>query len=276
MKAILAGKTFYTTIAMKQIMVIEANNPVKALYTMEEIIEALEEHKAVGVTELAEIVERPQSVVHNHLATLRELEYVVKEGTKYKLGLKFLQRGEIVRKRLLLYAEGAPAIKKLAKETEELITLIVEEHGRGVYLDVVQDSVDIQYPAIPGTRIRLHCSATGKAIMAYMPEGEVDEIINQHGLPAQTDQTITTKEDLYEELDAIRERGYAYDRQEFREGMRSIGAPILDERNNILGGLSIAGPTHRFAGDRFETELPKKLLQSVNVVELNYNEPDIR
>ncbi|WP_227378805.1 IclR family transcriptional regulator [Haladaptatus halobius] len=257
-------------------MVMQANNPVKALYTMEEIIETLEEHKAVGVTELAEIVERPQSVVHNHLATLRELEYVIKEESKYKLGLKFLQRGEIVRKRLPLYAKGAPAVRKLAKETKELITLIVEEHGRGVYLDVAQDNADIQYPAIPGTRIRLHCSATGKAIMAYMSEDKVEEIINRHGLPAQTDKTITTRDELYEELDAIRERGYAYDRQEFREGMRSIGAPILDESNNILGGLSIAGPTHRFAGDRLETELPKKLLQSVNVIELNYNEPNIQ
>jgi len=257
-------------------MVIPANNPVKALYTMEEIIEALEEHEAVGVTELAEIIERPQSVVHNHLATLRELQYVVKKGTKYKLGLKFLQRGEVVRQRLPLHAEGAPAIRKLAKETEELITLIVEEHGRGVYLDVAQDNADIHYPAIPGTRIRLHCSATGKAILAYMSEDEVEEIIDQHGLPAQTDETITTREELYEELDAVRERGYAYDRQEFREGMRSIGAPILDESNDILGGLSIAGPTHRLAGDRLETELPKKLLQSVNVIELNYNEPNIQ
>lgn len=243
---------------------------------MEEIIEALEDHKKVGVTELATDLDRPQSVVHNHLATLRELEYVVKDGTKYKLSLKFLQRGEIVRDRMPLYTESRPVIEKLAEETKELVTLIVEEHGRGVYLDVVQDNEDIQYPAIPGTRIRLHCSATGKAILAHMPRDEVEAIIDRHGLPAQTDETITSREEFLEELEMVQEQGYAYDRQEFREGMRSIGAPIFDESDNILGGLSIAGPTHRFTGDRLESELPTKLLQSVNVIELNYNEPNIQ
>lgn len=254
----------------------QANNPVKALYTMEEIIATLEEDEEAGVVELAETIDRPQSVVHNHLATLRELEYVAKNGSKYKLGLKFQQRGEIVRHRMPLYTKGKPVVDKLAADTNELITLIVEEHGRGVYLDVEQDSADIEYPAISGTRIKLHCSATGKAILAYMSEERVEEIIERHGLPPQTDETITTREELYEELDAIRERGYAYDRQEFREGMRSIGAPILGENDNVLGGLSIAGPTHRLTGERLETELPNTLLQSVNVIELNYNNPNIQ
>ncbi len=254
----------------------QANNPVKALYTMEEIISTLEEQEEAGVVELAEAIDRPQSVVHNHLATLRELEYVAKNGSKYKLGLKFQQRGEIARHRMPLYTKGKSVVDELAADTNELITLIVEEHGRGVYLDVEQDNADIEYPAIPGTRIKLHCSATGKAILAHMPEERVEEIIERHGLPPQTDETITTREELYEELDAIRERGYAYDHQEFREGMRSIGAPILDGGDNVLGGLSIAGPTHRLTGERLETELPNKLLQSVNVIELNYNDPNIQ
>lgn len=254
----------------------QAKNPVKALFTMEEILDALQERESIGVTELAAEIDRPQSVVHNHLSTLLELEYVVKSGSKYEISLRFLERGEIVRNRMPLYTTGKPVIGKLAAETNELITLIVEEHGQGVYLEVDQSSSDIQYPAILGTRTKLHCSASGKTIMAHMPEDRVEEIIERHGLPAQTEATITSKEALYDELEAVRERGYAYDRQEFRDGMRSIAAPIFDESGDVLGALSVAGPTHRLAGDRFESDLPDTLLQSVNVIELNYNEPNVQ
>lgn len=252
-----------------------AKHPVKAIYTMEEIIEALETLDGARVTELAETLDRPQSVIHNHLATLQELEYVIKDETEYKTSLKFLQRGEVVRNRMPLYTKAKSVVKNLAEETNELITLIVEEHGRGVYLDVAQDNADIQYPAISGTQTRLHCSAAGKAILAHMSQDEVEEIIDYHGLPSQTSNTITDRQELFEEFEEIRGQGYAYDRQEFREGMRSIGAPILDEDKNVLGGLSIAGPTHRLAGDRLKTELPNRLLQSVNIIELNYNDPNV-
>lgn len=243
---------------------------------MEEVIETLEELGSARVTEIAEEINRPPSIVHNHLATLQELEYVVKEGQKYKLGLRFLQRGEIARNRLPLYTEAQSVIEQLANSTRELVTLMVEEHGRGVYLDVVQGNEDIQYPGLPGTRIRLHCSAAGKAILAHLTDERIEQILDTHGLPPQTTNTITERDELFEELETIREQGYALDKQEFREGMRSIGAPICDEENTVIGGLSIAGPTHRISGERLETELPDELIQSVNVIELNYREPNIK
>ena len=257
-------------------MTIPAKHPVKALYTMEDVLTALQERKQAGVTDLAEAIDRPPSVVHNHLATLRELEYVVKNGSQYQISLRYLERGEIVRNRMPLYTEGKPVISKLSAEIEELITLIVEEHGQGIYLEVDQSHSDIQYPAIPGTRTKLHCSAAGKTILAHLPEERVEAIIERHGLPPQTDNTITSREEPYDALETIRDRGYAYDRQEFREGMRSVAAPIFDENDNILGGLSVAGPTHRLTDEQLDTELPNTLLQSVNVIELNYNEPNVR
>ncbi|MFC6723569.1 IclR family transcriptional regulator [Halobium palmae] len=269
-------RIFISSFVKRDRMTIRANNPVKSLYTMNEIIDTLQQHEEMGVTELADAIDRPQSVVHNHLATLREIEYVVKRDSKYRIGLRFLKQGEIVRNRMPLYEEGKPVVSRLASETNELITLIVEEHGQGIYLEVDQSGSEINFPAIPGTRTKLHCSAAGKTILAHLSEERVDEIIERHGLPAQTSNTITSKEALFEELEVIRERGYAYDRQEFREGMRSIAAPLFDESNEILGGLSIAGPTHRLHDERLESELPDLLLQSVNVVELNYNEPNVR
>lgn len=254
----------------------KARNPVKALITTNEVIEALDELDGGRVTDIAAHIDRPQSVVHNHLTTLQQLEYVVKSGTEYELGLRFLAFGERVRHRLELSEIARPEIERLADRTGELITLLVEEHGRGVYLDIGQGSGDIQYPAIPGNRIHLHCSAVGKAILAQLPDETVDEILDRHGLPPQSSQTITEREELYRELETVRKKGLAFDMEEFRDGLRSVGAPITRRDGSVIGAVSIAGPAHRMKETRLKQELPEVLRQSVNVIELNMNEPDVR
>lgn len=250
--------------------------PVKALETTNAVVEALDELNGARVTELADHLDRPQSVVHNHLQTLKQLEYVVQEDNEYRLGLRFLDFGERVRHRTELYEIARPEVEKLADETGELITLLVEEHGRGVYLDIGQGSRDINYPAISGTRIYLHCSAVGKSILAHLPEERVDEIVDKHGLPPQGPNTITDRDELKTQLETIPERGLAFDMEEFREGMRSVGAPILLQDGTPIGALSIAGPAHRMKDDRLREEMPEILQRSVNVIELNLNDPNIQ
>ncbi|WP_049986452.1 IclR family transcriptional regulator [Halobellus rufus] len=249
---------------------------VNALETTNDIIEALDEFNGARVTELAEYLDRPQSVVHNHLTTLKQLEYIVQEGNEYRLSLRFLKFGERVRHRSTLYNFAKSEVQQLAEESGELITLLVEEHGRGIYLDIGQGSQDIEYPAITGARTYLHCSATGKSILAHLSDEEVDTIIDKHGLPAQSSNTITDRNELDEELETIRERGLAFDMEEFREGMRSVGKPILLQDGTPIGALSIAGPAHRMKADRLEKEMPELLRQSVNVIELNLNDPNIQ
>lgn len=254
----------------------EARSPVKAVMTMNEIIETLDELDGARVMEIAERVDRAQSVVHNHLSTLRELEYVVKSGKEYRLTLRFLGLGERVRHRIPLYEAAHPEVRKLGTETGELITLLVEEHGRGIYLDIEQGSREVQYPAIPGVRTYLHCSAVGKSILAHLSDETRERILREHGLPGQTPQTITDRATLRDELEKVRKRGLAFDMEEFREGLKSVGAPIMRQDGTVLGALSIAGPAHRMGDDRMEEELAPKLRQSINVIELNLNEPNVR
>ena len=254
----------------------EAHSPVKAVLTANETIEALDELGGARVVEVAERVDRPQSVVHNHLSTLRELEYVVKSGNEYELTLKVFGIGERVRHRIPLYEAAHPEVQRLAEKTGELITLLVEEHGRGVYLDIGQGNGDIQYPAIPGGRTHLHCSAAGKAVFAHLSDESRETILQTHGLPEQTPQTITDRDTLLTELETVRERNLAFDMEEFREGLKSVGAPIMRQDGTVLGGLSIAGPAHRVGDDRLEDGLAAELRQSINVIELNLNEPNVR
>lgn len=247
----------------------KAKNPVKTVETTFEILDTLQELDGAGVTELAEEIELPKSTVHNYLSTLEQEEYVFKEDGKYLVGIRFLELGAYARDRLDIYDIAKPEIDKLAEDTGELANLLIEEHGRGAYLHRAYGEQAVSVEAHVGTRIYLHSTALGKSILAFLSKDRVTEVIERQGLPPVTEKTITKEEDLFDELSKIRERGYAYDDEERIQGLRCVAAPILSNSDRVLGAISVAGPTNRMRGDRFREEIPRRILEGVNVIELN-------
>jgi len=254
----------------------KANRPIKALLTMNDIVTTLERDRTMTVTAVAEEVDRPSSVVHDYLSTLRELGYVIQDDSgAYKLSLRYLEVGGRVRDHMPLYKVAKPEVNTLAEKTSnEFVTLSVEQNGICVALDVVQNDLSISYDFTDGTHFHMHSSAVGKAILAQYPDERVTEILNRHGLPAHTESTITEREDLEEEFDQIRENGVSFDREEYRVGMASISTTIGDTSGNVVGGLSITGPAHRLREPEIQGKLQKDLLSAKNVIELNYSSSD--
>lgn len=246
-----------------------ARNPIKSTQTTFRILEALMELDGAGVTAVADHLGLPKSNVHNYLSTLEEEEYVVRRGTTFHVGIRFLELGAHARNRRDLYEIARPEMDKIADEEGELVNLLVEEHGRGTYIYRVAGDDAVQVDAHVGTRVHLHCTALGKAILAHLPEERVDEIVTRHGLPAVTDDTITDRDELRETLADVRERGIAFDREERVEGLRCAAAPICSNTGRVLGALSISGPTTRIQDERLEEEIPSLLERATNVIELN-------
>src|SRR5271166_6487130 len=91
-----------------------------------------------------------------------------------------------------------------------------------------------------------HCKASGKAVLAYMTEDEIREIIKKRGLQSYTPFTITQLSDLKENLRLIRQRGYAVDHQELERGLSGVAAPVLGAHERVIAAVGIAGPTQRF------------------------------
>lgn len=234
------------------------------------IVKALKRLDTAGVTELATHLDMSKSTVHEHLATLKEYDYVTKhdDGT-YSIGLGFFEMGEYARKRRKIYEIARPEVTSLAEETGELANLLVEEHGRGVYLYRARGESAVTLDTHTGKRRYLHNTALGKAILAHLPEERVTEILDTHGLPASTKNTITDRGVLFEELEKIYERGVAYCGQERVEGLQCVAAPILSNDDRVLGAISVAAPTTRMEGRRFEEEIPALILQAANVIEIN-------
>lgn len=241
---------------------------VQAVGNALEIIEVLEAETSAGVTEIASTLGRSKASVHSHLVTLLENEYVVKDGDQYRLSLKFLGLGESVKDEISGYEIVDEEIRDLAEKSGELAQFATVEHGKAVYLHKVGGENAVQTASTVGKREYLHCISLGKAMLAHMSDQRVDSIIERHGLPASTENTITTREELFEDLETIRERGYAYDQEEKIEGIRCVAAPVQNN-GEIFGAISISGPSTRMEGELYQEKLPNMVTRSANVIEIN-------
>lgn len=246
-----------------------SSQTVGSTETLLSLLEALEVSGGARVTELADKIDMADSTAHSHLSTLKAHGYVVKEGDIYQLGSRFLRFGEYIRNRRDAYELSKPKVKMLAEETGERCQFIVEEHGRGVYLHRETGSQAVWTDSGLGKRIYLHATAAGKALLAAFPNEHVEAIIEQWGIPELTTNTITDPNELRDELVAVQERGYATNREESTDGLHAVGVTVHGGDDEVVGALSISGPSHRMKGDRFEQDIPDLLLGTANELALN-------
>ncbi|WP_248910455.1 IclR family transcriptional regulator [Halocatena marina] len=249
----------------------ETDAPVKATRVSMDIVQLLRELDGATTMEVANQLGLPRSTAYDHLRTLEKLELVVNDDGMYKVGTKFLEFGGYARKKKKIFEIGKPELQELAEDTGENANLMIEEHGRGVFLFTAEGENAVELDTHHGYRVHLQTTALGKAMMAHMDEDHVREILERHGMPAITDNTVTDEEKLFKQFNEIREQGYAVDFEERVRRMRCIAAPILDDSDRARGAVSISGPKTRMLGQRFEDEIPQKVIRAANVIEVNMN-----
>lgn len=243
--------------------------PVKTVETTVQLLDHLKESDGATLNELADEFDIARSTIHRHLTTLNSLELVIKQEGAYYPSLRFLEFGQYARTRNPGYEMAKSKIEELANRTEERAQFLVEEHGKGVYVyRSIGSKAVLKDPGI-GKRIYLNTMAAGKAILAQYPRERVEEIIDRHGLPAATENTITDEDVFFDELADVRERGFSFNKQESVKGLRAVGVPVTGPGGDVLGALSVSGPTHRMQGSWFEEELPNLMLGMANEIELS-------
>lgn len=234
-----------------------------------DIIEELMNNERMGVTDLATELGMSKSIVHNHLKTLENRGYVTSEDGCYSLSLKFLEISGRLKERSKLFMHGREELRELADMTGEVVNLATEEDGLAVYLSQAGGDGAIELNVnFEGYREYMHCSGLGKAMLAHLSEERVYEIIGRHGLPKQTENTLATIDDLFEDLQRIKTRGYAIDNEESVVGLRCVASAIKTKDGHIQGAVSISGPASRLTGDRLSEELPELVSKTTNIIEL--------
>ncbi|GAB7020963.1 IclR family transcriptional regulator [Halostagnicola bangensis] len=237
------------------------------------ILDAIQDEDGVTLTELSNELGLSTSTLYNYLNTLNQLGVIVKEEGEYHLGMKLYELGQSAKRSLEFVDIILPVLEELANETEEVAHLTVEEHGKIVFIDYGIGQRGVPTHAKKGSKSFMHCRAAGKVILANYPQSKVERILDRHGLPKRTDNTITDKEALYDELSTVKEEGVAFNYEESINGLRAVAAPIF-QNEDVIAAISIPGPAKRLSGEYFQKELPKLLLDATNEIDLKLKYSD--
>lgn len=229
------------------------------------IIDLIRENEGATLADLNDQLDLARSTIHNHLTTLEEMDYVFREGSVYQLTLRFINFGEYLKSNRPSYDTITRAVDELAEETEEDVSFEIKDKSKLMVIYGAYNS-PTETRRLGGYH-HLHNTACGKAILAEMPRSEVERVIEESGLPRTTDSTIVSEEQFFDELDAIRGRGYAVNDEEFVEGLLAVGAVIKNPDGSVLGAIAISGPTYRLSETRLNDDLPEALLRTCRNVE---------
>lgn len=164
---------------------------------------------------------------------------------RYRLGLKLFELGTRAVARLDLRERARPLLEQLVLETSETVHLCILDDAEMVYLDKVEPARSVRMASRVGRRNPAYCTAVGKAILAYLPDTQVEGIVRRHELKAVTANTITSFLDLKAELAAIRDQGYAVDNEEIEEGLRCVGCVVRDFSGGPVAAISVSAPSFR-------------------------------
>lgn len=238
---------------------------IAATKTTFEILEALKENDGATITGLTRQTGLTKSTVYRHLKTLKQLGYVIETDGKHYIGFRLLRISEQSRTRKKGYTVCKNKVFELAQELDEQSLFLVEESGEGVY---VHRAAGVADPMI-GKRRPLHAMAAGKAIIAQWSDEEVEAFIEEKGLAQVTENTITDRDAFLEEIETIRDRGYAVNDQEHMAGLRATAVPVFDPDDELLGSLSVFGPTSRFKDDDLHAKLPELLRDKADEVKVD-------
>jgi len=210
--------------------------------------------KEFGVTELSKKLNLHKSTIHRILITLEDEGFLVKNKLtqKYSLGIKLFELGHILQNQIEVRSVALPIMKELAKKTGESIDLNIVSDNKRISIEKIESSQDIRKIIQIGKILPLYCGGSGKALLAHLPEENIDTYIKETKLEKLGPNTITDPDKLKEHLKQIKNDGYAISFEERITGSVSIGAPIFDYTRNVIASISVSGPISRFPKDKIQ------------------------
>ena len=209
------------------------------------LIEVLAENsEGLSFTELQNKSGIPKLSLIRIIQVLLHKNYIIKLERKYKLGYKILSLSNTLLRKLDLRTKAFPYLKQLAAQTKETVELEIVDGQALIVVEKMESEESIRLFSQVGLRFEhLHAVAPGKVALAYTDL--LPGYIKNHKLRRITEKTIVNANVLKHQLAEIRNKGYAFDDQEIRIGVRRIAAPVFDGHGKLIGIVNIAGPVFR-------------------------------
>ncbi|MFY4776527.1 IclR family transcriptional regulator [Metabacillus sp. RGM 3146] len=208
-----------------------------------QILDLFDEYTTeLKITEISELMNLHKSTVHSLLKTLQKKGYIRQneENGKYALGMKLFERGNYIIQSLDIRQVAKKYLLDLSLATGQTTHLAIMDGKEGVYMDKMEGSKAVILYSRIGRRISLHCSAVGKALIAFNPSEDIKKLLKDYVYYKQTENTITNEVDFMGELEKVRNEGYSIDDQENEPGVRCVAVPIRNYKNQVIAAISIS------------------------------------
>jgi IclR family transcriptional regulator, KDG regulon repressor len=214
-----------------------------------------EEGEELRLTDLSERLGLSKPQVLRIVTTLEHGGYLIRdpETKRYRLGIRLLVLGMVVRQQMDLRRAAQPVLRQLWVDTQETVGLFIPDRLGPVCVDVIDSPHGLRVFAQQGRRMPWNAGSSAKAILAFMPEEEREAILRTTAFKQYTDQTITDPDSLRNLLDKVREAGYYSGSQDLDPGIGGIAAPIFDHECNLVGAMAVSAPISRL----MESDLPR-------------------
>jgi IclR family acetate operon transcriptional repressor len=200
--------------------------------------------------DLSSKVQVPRGTLYRLLESLCAAEFLEQHETgAYTLGIKAFEVGSAYLTQLDFPQTARRTLEELAATCKETASLGVLSHGEVVYVAIERAQREIGIQSQVGARHPAHCTALGKVMLADLPDEDVRRLLEQAGMPARTEHTLTSPEALLAELHDVRQRGYALDNEERAYGVKCVAAPIRNAQGRVIGAISASGPAFRVSAD---------------------------
>jgi IclR family transcriptional regulator, KDG regulon repressor len=206
-----------------------------------------EKGSLVRVAELSKQLKLDKSTVFRLLKVLEQNKYLERAPSdgKYRLGTKLLHLGMLALAEVDVAKASQAYLERLVSLTGETAHMGVLRNGQIISVAVAQGSMNLRLGVSVGGSSPPHCTALGKAILAFLPAEECLSVIERIHFATHTPHTIAKKSAFMKELKTVRERGYSIDNEEFEPGLKCIGAPVHNYSGKVVGAISVAGPAFR-------------------------------
>ena len=239
----------------------DGDRPRDTIPTNLRLLLVLEEVARVGIpvtpTEVNATLELPKPTIHRLFATLEEEGFLQRDmdGRTYSPGPRMRVLAGSTLSSLRIRTARQAILRRLSREIGETCNIALPDRDNMLYLERVETEWPLRIQLPQGTRVPFHATASGKMYLSTLAPNHLKRYLNATTLTGHTDNTITDRAALSDELQEIARNGYALDREEFMPDMIALAVPIMEPNNRLMATLSFHAPTQRFDVDRAITYL---------------------
>lgn len=245
----------------------DKNNNIQSVERVALILNCFLETEELGITEIAQKAKLNKSTAFGLINTMESIGFLTQnpQTKRYRLGIKLFTLGNLVQRRLDIRNEARTYCESLSEKYNATVHL-AEVYGKSlIYIDKVNKPDSVIVYSYLGKSAPLYCTGVGKAILAYLPEEEINEYVDSADFKSYTPYTIMSKEELYKVLSEVRSKGYAIDNQEIEEGLRCIAAPIFNYNHKPIAAISIANSISKITTDQIPY-MAEEVMEAANKI----------